>query len=90
MRYIDYSFFMIVDIYYFSLLATKTMPFKRTESVTSSDLQSSRQLLIILGLFVSFICITLFAVWIIARRKILGNDYTNQTDLEYSKLMSTC
>lgn len=60
-------------------------------SASSNDMQASRQMLFIVGLFVSFVCITLFALWIIARRRKLGNlDAARHTDLEYSKLMSRC
>lgn len=75
---------------YFSSLANNTAFIERTESVTDDDVQTSRQMLFIIGLFVSFVCITLFAVWIIARRRKLGNDNAHHTDLEYSKLMSRC
>lgn len=60
------------------------------ESATTSDVQASRQMLFIIGLFVSFVCVTLFAVWIITRRRKLGNAQIEHTDLEYSKLMSRC
>lgn len=77
-------------IFLVSLLPTK---FKYSEEVnTQSDSQqTNRQMLFIIGLFVSFICITLFAILFIARRRKLGNFNTAQhTDLEYSKLMSRC
>lgn len=64
---------------------------KTSDDLKSDQLQTSRQMLLIIGLFVSFVCITLFAVWIVARRRKLGNFNTAQhTDLEYSKLMSRC
>lgn len=63
-----------------------------TKSTSSNSLQTSRQILFIIGLFVSFVCITLFAIWIITRRRKLGKFETEQqhTHLEYSKLMSKC
>lgn len=64
---------------------------KSNVSPETNDSQTNRQLIMIVGLFVSFICITLFALWVVARKRRLGNsDASRHTDLEYSKLMSRC
>lgn len=60
------------------------------EKAATDVQQTSRQLLFIIGLFVSFICITLFALWLIRRRKLGNFNHVQHTDLEYSKLMSKC
>lgn len=74
------------------LFEGSNMTMSKTSDAEGTDsLQTSRQMLFIIGLFVSFVCITLFAVLFIARRRKLGNFNTAQhTDLEYSKLMSRC
>lgn len=64
-----------------------------THSDSSPDAakNTNRQFLMISGLFVSFICITIFALWVVARRRKLGNsNESHHTDLKYSKLMSRC
>lgn len=64
---------------------------KKAVATDGDSPHTSRQMLFVIGLFVSFVCITLFAVWIIARRRKLGNfNNAHHTDLEYSKLMSRC
>lgn len=81
----------VLNVPFPNILGSNSTLVDRSESAETTGLQASRQMLFIIGLFVSFVCITLFAVWIIARRRKLGNyNNTQHTDLEYSKLMSRC